>query len=302
MVIVLVLILFFTSSVSSIGLSPPQLRVVGAPMIANSKAATLLLRNTDNEPAYLLMQITCLASSRPHKLRVVCNGCSRQTGIQRGDLMNGTCPFCSSDNLLFYDFPPAFVLDGISLVCEKSPLEKTGDRTYKTVDKVASQDTIEINIYLDLSSEEINMSILNTILRGATAPLNVEDVGRILDGRANASVYVDYIERRYGQHWEARITVTSVSNLSQGEGASLVYGAESKFLIDTVALSLKKEEMKIDDQPSLWLFIIIAVGGATIVGFIVIIVKARKKEVDIKFPASKRRQPLARIIKGRKLL
>ena len=279
-VAMLVLILFFTCNVDSMGMSPPQLRITNTPISGDTKMATLVLRNTDDESAYILMQITCLASSRSHKLRVVCNNCSRETGIQRGDLLDGTCPFCSSGNLLFYDFPPAFVLDGISLKCEKEPLEKIGDKLYKTIDKVNPKDAIEVDIYLDLSSDEMEASYLNDVLEGAVAPLTVKEVGRVLNGRANASIYFDYIEKCYGQHWEARITATSVSNISEtGGGTDFVAGLESKVLIDTIGLQLKTQAAKSADDFN---FILWGIGGLIAGVFIVVaaaIYRNKNKEI-----------------------
>lgn len=399
--VALVLFLVFIPTVDGIGLSPPQLRVTGANVGADVRAASIMLTNTDDKPAYLLIGIRCLEKSRPHKLRVVCNGCSREVGIQRGDLIypakiiqlkeretyvnkpgvilvfgvnatveyktgktedvfipsmsnhscnigdyvlvnnnvqytlivpntnisfirhgnyvlkkidteealsnKGHCPFCGSSNLVFYDFPPSDVLDSIYLACEKNPLNKTGARTYITTNKVEPNVGIEVDIYLNFSFGEVDDDILDIISMGATKPLIVDEVDEILDGRANASECVEYIEKYYGRHWEARITATSVGNVSQGGGASLVYGAESKFLIDTVPFQLREREEKKAGGYGGIMLVGIGVAGIFVfvaVGFVVSS-RGRKKDVDIKFPESPDRKILAKPgkeLKGRKLL
>ena len=370
----LILILFFTSNIDGIGFSPPQARVVGVvPVSDNIKVADIMLTNTGNEPAGLMLQVTCLEKSRPHKLRVICTSCSREIGIQRGDLIspaklinldgvNGTieckdgekyditipiinitdadvtymvgdyvlvdkkhthiikkidekelllgkkyCPFCgtSEEYLIFYDFTPSDILDRITLVCDKNPLRKTG-RTYAATNIVGVNDAVAVDVYLNFSSEEIDNRLLN-IISGGTGSLTVEDVDRLIGEEANASMYVDYINRYYGKHWEARITVTFISDQPQ-EGTAIQGGGEIKFLIDTVPFEFKeKEEMKIDDQApmGLWTFMVMVAGaaGAAVI-VIVAVVKTRKRTVNIPFPSSKasKEKSLDRIIKGRKLL
>lgn len=150
LIIGLLLIIVLMPNVVGVGLSPPQLRVAEAPMGTNTYVATLSTVNTGNEPAYIILKISCLASTREHKLRVICNGCSREIGIQRQDLINAACPFCDSTDLIYYDFPPDDVLDNINLACRGNPLEKIGNRMYKTEEKIQPQASADIDIYLDI--------------------------------------------------------------------------------------------------------------------------------------------------------
>lgn len=174
--IVIVLVLFsffFIPNVTSIGLSPPQLRITNAPMGENMKVASIVVTNTGTEPNYILFQIGCLAKTRDHKLRVVCNGCSRDVGIQRGDLIDGACPFCGSRDLIIYDFTPNEILDNITLGCLSHPLERRGNRQYYTVDEVQPSESVEVNIYVNIPDSK----------------------------------------SYYNKYWEARIMATSVDNV-----------------------------------------------------------------------------------------
>lgn len=175
LLLVLLLITVLMPNVAGVGLSPPQLRVTEASMGANTCVATLRTVNTGNEPAYMILKISCLAKTREHKLRVICNNCSREIGIQRGDLINGACPFCGSTNLTYYDFPPSEVLDNINLACKEHPLEKIENRMYKTKEKIQPQTSADIDIYLDIPDKK------------------------------------EY----YNKYWEARIMAISVTNMDQ---------------------------------------------------------------------------------------
>lgn len=256
-----ILFIFVTNAVST-GLSPPQLRITNTPMGEMSKVSTLRVVNTDNEPKYIILKISCLDASRENKLRVICVDEGREVGIQRGDLIHpakiigiddqnlsveysdgtvqtaiilyeekdmmfnlseyvlvdqagflikkisteealldkGYCPFCGSDNLIYYDIPSTDILDAISLSCPGHSLTKVDNRTYTTVDTLKPNEFADIEIYLNLSDER------------------------------------EY----YGQHWEARIMATSTDNLSRE--TFLVYGVETKFLLDTPVFVEKKEE------------------------------------------------------------
>ena len=175
LIIGLLLLIVLMPNVVGVGLSPPQLRVTEAPMGANTYVATLSTVNTGTEPAYMILKISCLASTREHKLRVICNGCSREIGIQRQDLINAACPFCDSTDLIYYDFPPDDVLDNINLACKDNPLEKIDNRMYKTEEKIQPDASAEIDIYLDIPD----------------------------------------IKEYYNQHWEARIMAISVTDMEK---------------------------------------------------------------------------------------
>jgi hypothetical protein len=174
----LLLMMILFPSVAGVGISPPQLRVTEAPMGASVDVAVLKTTNTGSEPAYMILRVGCLEKTRESKLRVICNNCSREIGIQRADLINGTCPFCGSTNLIFYDLPPDEVLDGIVLESSDHPLEKTENRIYKTIEKLQPGESASIDIYLNILDKQ------------------------------------EY----YNQHWEARImalTITDMSKLSE---------------------------------------------------------------------------------------
>lgn len=172
----LLLMCFLTFNVVGIGLSPPQLRVIDAPMGVDARVCALRITNTDKDACYIIFKIGCLESDRLNKLRVICNGCHREIGIQRGDLVNGTCPFCGSDDLIFYDIPSDEILNGINLSCYEYPLVFDNvSGTYHTVDKLPSGGVMDIDI----------------------------------------SVFVPDEPSYYDKHWEARIMATSVENLSR---------------------------------------------------------------------------------------
>ena len=174
-VFILVILSFFIPTVASIGLSPPQLRLTEAPMGENMRVASIVVTNTGTEPDYILFQMGCLARTRGHKLRVICSNCSRDVGIQRGDLIDGACPFCDSRDLIIYDFTPDEILDNITLGCSSYPLERRGDRQYYTADELQPGESIEVDIYVDIP-----------------------------DSKAY-----------YNKHWEARIMATSVDNVEE---------------------------------------------------------------------------------------
>lgn len=181
------------SVVSGIGLSPPQLRLENAPMGEQRAVASLIVSNTDSEPVYMILKISSLERTRESKLRVICTACRREIGIQRGDLVDGACPFCDAtgDALIFYDFPPDDVLRNITLSSVDCPLEPYAGM-YKTVEKVPVGRAIKVDITVSVPAQR------------------------------------EY----YGKHWEVRVMASSVRELDELSGF-IIYGAEAKFLVDS---------------------------------------------------------------------
>lgn len=207
LIIGLLLIIVLMPNVAGIGLSPPQLRVTEAPIGTNTYVATISTVNTGDEPAYMILKISCLAKTREHKLRVVCNGCSREIGIQRGDLINESCPFCNSTNLIYYDFPPDDILDSINLACKDHPLEKIENRMYKTEEKIQPNEAANIDIYLNISD----------------------------------------IKEYYNQHWEARIMAISVIDMEDLSkfivyGIEAKFLIDTPVLIEKTVTKMKEED------------------------------------------------------------
>lgn len=306
----LIIILVLTPNVVGVGLSPPQLRVTEAPMGKNTYVATLSTVNTGNEPAYMVLIINCLARTREHKLRVICNGCNREIGIQRGDLLhpkqiksiinetiiteenikanissfpnatigdyvlikdsfvqriipiekkdNSFCPFCNSDDLLFYDFPPDDILEhGINLACEDYPLEEIDNRTYKTIDKIEPGMSANIDIYLDIPDTK------------------------------------DY----YNKYWEARVMAISVTDMDR-LSEFIVYGIDCKFLIDTQKWIETTTTTEESNSP---IVMVLSAIGIAVVATGIILFKTRERTVSIVFP-KKEEKIFKKITKGKKLL
>lgn len=239
-VVMLVASLAVIPNVSGIGVSPPQLRLTEAPMGANVSVASLSAVNTGNEDVYMILKVGCLSDTREHKLRVICDGCNREVGIQRGDLVNGACPFCNSTNLVHYDFPPGDIMDGISFACADYPIEKIDDRIYKTIGKILPGEAANMDIYVSIPD----------------------------------------IKEYYNKHWEVRITVTAISNMSRLSDF-IVYGIDSKFLIDT---QVWIEEIATEKDYTFIFLAIGLIGVFVALAISVLFFKSRKKDVLLTFP------------------
>jgi len=303
--LLLVVSLSFVLLVQGVGLAPPQLRVENTPLGVKMNVAMLVVTNTGNtEPAYLIFKISCLEKTRESKLRVICLNCNRDVGIQRGDLIypakiirmnetkrivtveykdgircnasynaytegmplamgdyvligntttdvnlfvmkkidtaeallnDGYCPFCGAgvDKLIFYDLPPDDVLSNVTLSSVNYPLEPFTNGMYKTVDKLPVNAHVDVDISVDVPDK------------------------------------AEY----YGQHWEIRVMATSAKNLSALQGMGMVYGAETKFLVDTLKSSQVQPVQVNINVP--WILI----GALVIIGVIpVSIVLMRRKK------------------------
>lgn len=192
----IILILFFSTNVFAIGIYPPQLRLQDAPMGEKIEVASMTIVNTDDKPNYFVFKISCLEQTRQNKLRVICTKCNKDVGIQRGDLVNDTCPFCGANDsyLIKYDLPPPNILSNITIVGKAYPIEPYKDTMFRTTEIIPAKQSVDIFISVNIPDEK------------------------------------EY----YGQHWEARIMATTISNLDElNNGMSMTYGAETKFLIDT---------------------------------------------------------------------
>lgn len=196
---VFLMITLFAPSVISIALSPPQLRATNVPLGIDKEIADISVDNTKDVSVYLILQVGSLEQSREDKLRVICNNCSRQTGIQRRHLINGRCPHCNSTDLIMYDLPPENILNSVWLTCSEYPLEKIDDTTYRTVEKLNADENAIMEIHINIPNRD------------------------------------EY----YGQHWEVRILAVALDTKEYAQG-SITYGAETRFLIDTVPLSKTK--------------------------------------------------------------
>jgi len=192
----IIFILFFSMNVFAIGIYPPQLRLQDAPMGEKTEVASMTIVNTDDKPNYLIFKISCLESTRQNKLRVICTGCNKDVGIQRGDLENGTCPFCGANDsyLIKYDLPPPNILSNITIIGKAYPIEPYKGTMFRTTEIIPAKQSVDIFISVNIPDEK----------------------------------------KYYGQHWEARIMATAIANLDElDKGMSMTYGAETKFLIDT---------------------------------------------------------------------
>jgi len=269
MLVILILFSFFAPNVFGIGLSPPQLRLMEAPMGEDLKVASVVITNTNTEPDHIVLQISCLDRSRGHKLRVICNGCSRDVGIQRGDLIDGACPFCASKDLVIYDFPPDNILDNITLKCASHPLEKKGSRQYYTVDELQPGETIEVDIYISIPNSE----------------------------------------PYYDKHWEARIMATSVDSVEgAGEfivyGVEAKFLIDTQMPEEVVEEVINEDE---DNNPYVILGVV-GLAGIIVTVFIIAFVKTKKEDVFVDFsdnpnPSKKSKKDTPKRIKrGRKIL
>lgn len=193
----LLILSFLSTTVSSVGLAPPQLRMENVSIGEETQEATLVVSNTGGSgPSYIIFKISCLEKTREQKLRVICLNCSRDVGIQRGDLVDGCCPFCgaSGDKLIFYDLPPSDVMSSVMISCDEYPLEPYMGG-FRTKEKISPGAAIDADISVNIPDK------------------------------------AEY----YGKHWELRIMATTVTDLNATSGMSMNYGAETKFLVDTVA-------------------------------------------------------------------
>ncbi|MBE3122958.1 MAG: hypothetical protein IMZ58_12250 [Thermoplasmata archaeon] len=201
----IILILFFSTNVFAIGIYPPQLRLQDAPMGELKEVASMTIVNTDDNPNYFVFKVSCLEQTRQNKLRVICTGCNKDIGIQRGDLENGTCPFCSANDsyLIKYNLPPANILSDIILTGKAYAIEPYKETMYRTTEIIPAKQSVDIFISVNIPDEN------------------------------------EY----YGQHWEVRIMATAIPNLDElNNGMSMTYGAETKFLIDTPELTQEQKQ------------------------------------------------------------
>jgi hypothetical protein len=89
------------------------------------------------------------------------------------------------------------------------------------------------------------------------------------DANSDGDVNISDAAQYYGQHWEARIMATSVDNLTSS--GFLVYGVETKFLLDTPTLVVES------GQTDIFMFAVVGsgIGGAIAVCFFIFVISRR---------------------------
>jgi hypothetical protein len=251
--------------IQGVGLSPPQLRVENAPVGVKTNVATLVVTNTGNtEPAYLLFKISCLEKSRENKLRVICTACNRDVGIQRGDLifpakiikMNESMgvvtveykdgKMCNASYNKSKTIGESFTVGDYVLI--GNTMTKINFFVMKKIDTAeallndgycpfcgASEDKL---IFYDLPPGDVVSNVTLSSVNYPLEPYNgiyktVDKLSPNAHVNVDISVNIPNKNEYYGQHWEIRIMATSATDLSDSQGMAMIYGAETKFLVDT---------------------------------------------------------------------
>jgi hypothetical protein len=295
-ILVILILSFFITNVLGVGLSPPQLRITNVPMGEMAKVSTLRIMNTGATATYVILKISCLEPNRLNKLRVICVDENREIGIQRGDLVypakikeidgknitveykDGTSKNISKQNEM------AYAIDDYILIGDAGNIMKKIDNAEASLNKgycpfCGSSNLIfydlpppEILNSIQLSCEEYPLEKMDNTTYHTIERL---DAGKTAD--IDISLNIPDEAQYYGGHWEARVMATSVDNLTAG--AFLVYGVETKLLLDTPVLAVKSEPNNV----SITMFILVGLGiGGIIAVCLLIHIVHRKRSLPKK--------------------
>lgn len=152
--LILVIVLFIIPSaalVSSIGLSPAEMRVVDA--VGSGIIGSIVLVNSENESINFILQIQSPSESPTEEehLRVICEDC--HDTHQRYEITDGICPNCGSTNLVIYERIPNNVLQYLDLNGLDCELIKK-ENYYYTNEIFIQNEQCTIEIILDLPNKE----------------------------------------------------------------------------------------------------------------------------------------------------
>ncbi|RLF34521.1 MAG: hypothetical protein DRM98_00225 [Thermoplasmata archaeon] len=168
--ILLILTLFSTSaSASLIGFGPADIYTSNKETIKISQATLI---NGGDTPKYGVFTVMKPYSNNktfepvPTEMihcRVTCKTCGWKgqryeaiPGYQYGDPLIGECPHCHSNQLVFYEPIPRDELRFISLKGSKNfHLQKIGDYTWRTVEKIQPRGTCSIDVLYDATHSYI---------------------------------------------------------------------------------------------------------------------------------------------------
>lgn len=158
--ICVLLVIFFGNTVSAnVGFGPAEMYVTNNPDTHIIGNATLI--NGDDVGKYGVFQLMMpfsdkdtfqISNSEIMHARVLCNDCGKS--MQRKDVseynherLEGYCPVCQSDNLVFYDVLPRDELQMLSVIPSGGfHLKKIDDYTWVTEEKISPHGYCNINI------------------------------------------------------------------------------------------------------------------------------------------------------------